>query len=121
MSRLDLLVVPSIWEPGAPRVILEAYASSVPVVAFPAGGIPEILRDGETRFSVKSSTPDVLAEKILHAVSQEAMRATMAGAGHELWKAQFTVERYRKEILDVMAITAAPHFASPRGGKSGRS
>ena len=40
MSRLDLLAVPSIWEPGAPRVILEAYASGVPVVAFPAGGIP---------------------------------------------------------------------------------
>ncbi len=121
MSRLDLLVVPSIWEPGAPRVILEAYASSVPVVAFPAGGIPEILRDGETGFLVKPSTPDALAEKILHAVSQEAMLAAMAGAGHELWKAQFTVERYRKEMLDIMAKTAAPHFASPRGGKSRRS
>ena len=107
MSRLDLLVVPSIWEPGAPRVILEAYAGGVPVVAFPAGGIPEILHDGETGFLVKPSTPRALAEKILSAVSQESALAAVARAGHELWKAQFTVERYRKEMLEIMAKTAA--------------
>ena len=107
MSRLDLLVVPSIGEPGAPRVILEAYASGVPVVAFPAGGIPEILHDGETGFLVKPSTPEALAEKILSAVSQESTLAAVAHAGHELWKAQFTVERYRKEMLEIMVKTAA--------------
>ena len=107
MSRLDLLAVPSIWEPGAPRVILEAYASGVPVVAFPAGGIPEILHDGETGFLVKPSTPEALAEKILSAVSQESTLAAVGRAGQELWKAQFTVERYRKEMLEIMAKTAA--------------
>ena len=107
MSRLDLLVVPSIWEPGAPRVILEAYASGVPVVAFPAGGIPEILHDGETGFLVKPSTPRALAEKMLSAVSRESTLAAVARAGHELWKEQFTVERYQKEMLEIMAKTAA--------------
>ncbi len=107
MQRLDLLAVPSIWEPGAPRVILEAYASGVPVVAFPTGGIPEILHDGETGFLVKPSTPLALAEKILNAFSRKSTLAAVARAGHELWKAQFTVERYRKEMLEIMAETAA--------------
>ena len=107
MSLLDILVVPSIWEPGAPRVILEACASSVPVVAFPAGGIPEILHDGETGFLVRPSTPQALAKKILSAVSQESTLAAVARAGHQLWKAKFTAERYRGEMLEIMARAAA--------------
>ena len=107
MSALDLLVVPSIWEPGAPRVILESYASGVPVVAFPAGGIPEILHDGETGFLAQPSTPAALAEKILEVVSHESTLAAAALGGHELWKSRFTVERYRQEMLAIMAGTVA--------------
>src|SRR6516165_8972428 len=50
LSDLDVLVVPSGSLDSAPRVILEAFASSVPVVAFPSGGIPEIVRDGSNGF-----------------------------------------------------------------------
>ena len=107
MSALDLLVVPSIGEPGAPRVILESYASGVPVVAFPAGGIPEILHDGKTGFLAQPSTPAALAEKILEVVSHESTLAAVALGGHELWKSQFTVERYRQEMLAIMASTVA--------------
>ena len=42
LSGLDLLVVPSMALDSLPRVIFEAFAARVPVVAFPSGGIPEI-------------------------------------------------------------------------------
>ena len=42
MAGLDLLLVPSTGPEATTRVILEAYAAGVPVIAFPSGGIPEV-------------------------------------------------------------------------------
>ena len=105
LARLDLLVVPSLREPGAPRVILEAYAARVPVVAFVSGGIPEILHDGETGFLVEPPTPEALAAKLQHLLqAPEQLRAVTANA-YATWKEQFTVERYQREVLEVIGLT----------------
>lgn len=44
--QIDALVVPSLWEEAFSRVIVEAAAYGVPVVANRVGGIPEALGDG---------------------------------------------------------------------------
>jgi glycosyltransferase involved in cell wall biosynthesis len=49
-SRIDVLIVPSLWEEPLGRVIFEAYAHSTPVIASRRGGIPEIVRANETGF-----------------------------------------------------------------------
>ncbi|MBI3400188.1 MAG: glycosyltransferase [Acidobacteria bacterium] len=46
LSRLDVLVVPSIWPENSPLVIQEAFLAGVPVVASRIGGIPEVVEDG---------------------------------------------------------------------------
>jgi len=97
--------VPSLREPGAPRVILEAYAARVPVVAFVSGGIPEILRDGETGFLVEPPTPEVLAAKLDVLLSAPERLREVAAGGHEIWKEQFTLERYQREVLAVIGLT----------------
>ena len=50
LNELDLLVVASRQE-GMGRIIIEAFAAGIPVVAFPAGGIPELIADHETGYS----------------------------------------------------------------------
>jgi glycosyltransferase involved in cell wall biosynthesis len=47
MAALDVLVLTSLWE-GLPRVIPEAIAAGVPVVATAIDGTADVLRDGET-------------------------------------------------------------------------
>jgi glycosyltransferase involved in cell wall biosynthesis len=42
------LLVPSISHEGAGRVVLEAYAAGVPVLASRAGGLLEVVQDGST-------------------------------------------------------------------------
>jgi glycosyltransferase involved in cell wall biosynthesis len=105
LAGLDLLVVPSLREPGAPRVILEAYAARVPVVAFVSGGIPEILNDGETGFLVEPPTAEALAAKLENLLNAPEQLRDAAECAYGIWKEQFTVERYQREALEVIGLT----------------
>ena len=60
----DVLVFPSRYEPFG-IVILEAMASGAPIIASNAGGIPEILSNGENGILFKSSDADALSKAIL--------------------------------------------------------
>ena len=103
LSGLDLLVVPSVQEPGTTRVILEAYAAGVPVIAFPSGGIPEVLEDGNTGFLVRPSTPEALARKVGELLCGPASVLEAVGAaGRNAWRERFTLERYQQDILAVI-------------------
>jgi glycosyltransferase involved in cell wall biosynthesis len=48
-SAGDMLVIPSRIE-NFPNVVAEAFACGTPAVGFPVGGIPELIRDGDTGF-----------------------------------------------------------------------
>lgn len=106
LSRLDMLVVPSTQEPATTRVVLEAYSCGLPVVAYPTGGIPEVLSDGETGFLVTPTEPDALAERILTLVLREPERLEKAAAaGRRLWRERFGVERYQLDVIKILAHT----------------
>jgi glycosyltransferase involved in cell wall biosynthesis len=99
LTNLDLLAVPSLGgEPGAPRVILEAYAAGVPVVAFRSGGIPEIV----SQMLVEPPTPAALAKAIQELIAAPEQLAMMADTARALWRERYTVERYRGEVLDTI-------------------
>jgi glycosyltransferase involved in cell wall biosynthesis len=105
LSRLDVLVVPSLREPGAPRVVLEAFAARLPVVAFVSGGIPEILTNGKTGFLVEPPTPEALAAKLDTLVNAPEQRRAIASRAYETWKERFTLQRYQREVLEVIGLT----------------
>jgi glycosyltransferase involved in cell wall biosynthesis len=104
LARLDLLVVPSTREPATTRVVLEAYSCGLPVVAYPTGGIPEVLVDGQTGFLVTPMEPQALAERILTLVLRQPERLEQAAeAGRKLWTERFRVERYQMEVIKIVA------------------
>jgi glycosyltransferase involved in cell wall biosynthesis len=105
LARLDVLVVPSLREPGAPRVVLEAFAARLPVVAFVSGGIPEILINGKTGFLVEPPTPEALAAKLDTLVNAPEQMRAIAGRAYETWKEKFTLQRYQREVLEVIGLT----------------
>jgi glycosyltransferase involved in cell wall biosynthesis len=105
LAELDILVVPSSSRTATPRVILEAYAAHVPVVAFACGGIPEIVINHTSGFLVEPPNAEALArnlETLLHAPGQ---LQGVAGRAYETWKEKFTLERYRHEVLAVIGLT----------------
>lgn len=78
-AAADVVVHPSVEE-GLGSSLLEAMAAGAPVVATRAGGIPEIVRDGETGVLVPPRDPAALAAAIL-ALLADRPRAARLGAG----------------------------------------
>lgn len=76
MAALDVLVVPSLNE-GMGRVILEAGAAAVPVVATRVGGIPDIVDDGETGLLVAPRSVDELVSAVRSLVHSPERRRLM--------------------------------------------
>ena len=102
LAELDLLVIASKAE-GMPRVMLEAFSAGVPVLAFPVGGIPEVITDGETGFLVHEKTAKALAARIREIIllGQGQLRR-VAGQARREWERKYTVEAYRKNVTAVM-------------------
>ena len=64
VKRSRLVIVPSIWYENNPVVILEAFALGKPVIGSDLGGIPELVKDGQTGYCFKAGNVKDLREKI---------------------------------------------------------
>jgi glycosyltransferase involved in cell wall biosynthesis len=76
---IDVLVVSSLNE-GTPVAILEAMAARRAVVATRVGGIPDVVRDGQTGLLVEPNDPPGLAAAVRRVVEDDALRAQLASA-----------------------------------------
>jgi glycosyltransferase involved in cell wall biosynthesis len=63
----DVLVLPSEWE-GHPRVMIEAWSSSRPVLGTNIEGIEEFINEDETGWMVPFDNPEHLAEQMIWCV-----------------------------------------------------
>jgi glycosyltransferase involved in cell wall biosynthesis len=80
------------------RVLLEAAASGLPIVATNVGGTPEILTDGVSARLVPPGDPTALAAAIAELASSEEIRRRFAAAAHERIATHFTIDRCAREL-----------------------
>ncbi len=102
----DIFVLASHWE-GFGLSIVEAMSQARPVAATRAGGIPEIVADGETGFLSGPGDHVRLAENILELIRNVPLRTKMGEAGAERFRRFFTAkamsEKYEtiyRNVLD---------------------
>ena len=113
LAELDLLVVPSAGEGGVSRVILEAFAAGVPVLALDSGAIPEVVVDGENGFLLRSAAPAEIARRLEELVPRQDLLRAVTGRASALWREKFTVERYRSEVWEVISTRNSRAAARP--------
>jgi glycosyltransferase involved in cell wall biosynthesis len=86
MQSIDLLVLTSLWE-GLPRVLPEAMASGIPVVATKVNGSPEAVQDGVNGYLLPPRAITLMAQKVIQLVQDPRKARAMGEKGRELVQA----------------------------------
>lgn len=73
--------------------IAEAMACELPVVAYRAGGIPEVVKDGETGILVEPLDVDAIAEAVVEILSSPDERRRMGKNGRQRVEREFNSAR----------------------------
>jgi glycosyltransferase involved in cell wall biosynthesis len=99
-KAFDVFVMSSVTE-GLGTSLLDAMACGKAVVATTAGGIPEIVADGETGILVPPRDNQALAAAIIRLLKDDSLRASMGAAGERRARTRFSSERMVQETLDL--------------------
>lgn len=91
VSAVDFLVMPSRTE-GLPVAALEAMAAGLPVVASRAGGLAELVVDGQTGLLVPPEAPDALADAVRTLSNDAELRHRMGQAGRARVETHFHID-----------------------------
>lgn len=102
LKALDLFVMSSIEE-GLGTSLFDAMAAGTPIVATRAGGIPEIVQDGETGVLVEPRNSEALAGAVARMLRDESLARRLAAAALEFVRREGTTERMVEETVQVYA------------------
>jgi glycosyltransferase involved in cell wall biosynthesis len=106
LAASDIVVMPSRSE-GLPHLLLEALAVGRPVVASCVGGIPDVVRDGETGLLVAPDAPDQVAASVLRLLAEPAAAAELARAGQRFVQRHCSVEIAARRLASVYRAVLA--------------
>ncbi len=106
MQRASVFCLPSVTAEagdteGLGLVLLEAAASTKPVVGTLHGGIPEAVRDGENGFLVPERDVDALANRLILLLKSRELRQKMGEAGRTLVKDEFNIKKQTKKLEQI--------------------
>jgi glycosyltransferase involved in cell wall biosynthesis len=111
LSEIAMIVHPAQQEPYG-RVLLEAAACGVPVVATNVGGTAEIVLDGLTGRLVPPRNPEALANAVIGLATNRSMMQSMGLAARERAMSEFDIARSVQRLVDcwhtILRTTAQP-------------
>lgn len=83
---------------GIPVSIMEAMACEVPVISSRLSGIPELVIDGETGFSLKEKDVDEIADRIEQLLNDRETNERLGRSARRLVLEQFDIEKNAARI-----------------------
>ncbi len=91
LRAMDLMALPS-YQEGQGRTLVEAMLCGTPVVAYAAGGIPQVCQDGLTGRLVPVGDREGLTEAILELLHHPALARQLADAARAHARTHFSAE-----------------------------
>ncbi|MEB2528885.1 glycosyltransferase family 4 protein [Kocuria rosea] len=100
LNQADIFVMPGYLE-GQPMAIIEAMASGLPVVAYAAGGVPDMIRDGIEGRLVAPGDSDALADALGDVIVDRTARLRMAEASRRRAEDQHDLKRLSARLTEI--------------------
>jgi glycogen(starch) synthase len=93
MHRSHILLLPTVHQEPFARVVLEAMAAGLAVVAADTGGTGEVVRDGETGLLCAPGDSADLARQLTRLLTETGLRVRVAKAGQAMVLGRFNIDR----------------------------
>lgn len=90
-AAADVFVLPSMAD-NLPLVLQEALACGTPLAAFDIGGIPDLVRPGQTGLLAEQGSSESLCQVLVQLLEDDDTRADMGRLGREVAEQEFTLE-----------------------------
>jgi glycosyltransferase involved in cell wall biosynthesis len=110
MAAMDVFLLTSLWE-GLPRVIPQAMAMRLPIVAYRVDGTAEIIQNGETGYLCTPGKISGVADHCLNLLSNPALRLQLGQNGRELATREFNVQHMVNQIANLYEDLLKTHSA----------
>ncbi|MGE4370501.1 MAG: glycosyltransferase family 4 protein, partial [Burkholderiaceae bacterium] len=104
LSSCTAFVLPSYYREGIPRTILEALASGRPVITTNSVGCKEPIEEGLNGFLVPPKSPQLLAERMLILIHDQALAEKMGASAREVAENCYDVRIINSTMLSKMGI-----------------
>ena len=111
----DLFVFPTRAEAFGIAAV-EATAAGLPVIATRVGGLPDIVRDGETGLLIEPDDQDGLGRALRQLVDDETLRTRLGAAARQRAVVRFDATRNAARMVAVMEqVCAGAAAVDPKG------
>ena len=101
LASLDVYALPSGID-MSPLTLQEAQLMKKPVIATNAGGIPELMKDGETGFLVEKGDHKTWIEKITLLLNDKEISQKFGESGRRFVEEEFTWEKMAENFVEIM-------------------
>jgi glycosyltransferase involved in cell wall biosynthesis len=111
----DAFVLPTLPGEGIPRVLLEAMAAGLPVIATRVSGIPSLITHEANGLLMDASTAEEVAGAVRRVIGDAALRQRLIQGGYETARA-CTLENQAARMMEVVSsrlgVPLAPGVAA---------
>lgn len=101
LKDINIVVLPTVYGEGVPRILIEAAATGLPLVATDVPGCREIIVDGVNGFLVPKRDPHALAKAIITLLNKVGLCDSMGQAGRKLVLEKFDEKSVLERTINV--------------------
>ena len=102
LHAMDVFLLTSLFE-GLPRVVLQAMAAGVPVVATAVDGTPDIVEHGLTGLLTPPADPRTAAARLIQMTRDDGLRRRCVERARERLTARFDIRRMVHDLDELYA------------------
>jgi glycosyltransferase involved in cell wall biosynthesis len=119
--EIDVLAVPSRANEVSTRVIMEAFSAGVSVVAYPSGGIPEVIDHRRTGLLVEQADSQGLAAALRTLRDRPQAREAIARAARTEWEKRFTRGQFQTSVCNIIEHVASRLNSTTHSGRAAQA